>query len=140
MSSDWKKIILSDLIEIHHGFAYKGKYFSDEPTNDILVKPGNFRIGGGFKKGKLKFYDGPIKEDYTLQEGDLIVTITDLSKKADTLGYSALVPLDENTYHHNQRIGFVQIKESDKIDKHFLYFLFRSPKYRHHVVSQATGS
>ncbi len=66
--------------------------------------------------------------------------MTDLSKQADTLGYSALVPnISGATLLHNQRIGLIEF-HSDKIDKIYLYFLLRSPSYRHHVVSSATGS
>lgn len=140
MTSDWPVIRLSDLISIKHGFAFKGAFFSDAPTDAILVTPGNFAIGGGFKTDKLKFYNGSISEDYELKPDDLVVTMTDLSKQADTLGYSALIPNHPSQrYLHNQRIGLVEIK-SHKLDKLYLYFLLRSQEYRHHVVSSATGS
>lgn len=104
------------------------------------MTPGNFAIGGGFKADKLKFYNGPIPAEYKLEADDLIVTMTDLSKQADTLGYSALVPEHSGRlYLHNQRIGLVEIK-SQELDKLYLYFLMRSHEYRHHVVSSATGS
>lgn len=134
------KVRLSDLISIKHGFAFKGEFFKDYPTSYILTTPGNFAIGGGFKNDKYKYYDGSIPIDYVLKENDLIVTMTDLSKQADTLGYSALVPnISGATLLHNQRIGLIEF-HSDKIDKIYLYFLLRSPSYRHHVVSSATGS
>lgn len=69
----WRDLQLSDLINIKHGFAFKGEYFSSSPTTDILLTPGNFYAGGGFKSDKLKFYDGPITEEYILQEADLIL-------------------------------------------------------------------
>ena len=45
---DWKPCHLSDIINIKHGWAFKGEFFSEEPTDDILLTPGNFLIGGGF--------------------------------------------------------------------------------------------
>ena len=140
MSSNWPLVQLSELISIKHGFAFKGEFFSDTSTDTVLVTPGNFAIGGGFKAEKLKFYNGPIPVEYKLEADDLIVTMTDLSKQADTLGYSALVPEHSGRlYLHNQRIGLVDIK-SQELDKLYLYFLMRSREYRHHVVSSATGS
>jgi type I restriction enzyme, S subunit len=140
MNSDWPLHSLSDFINVKHGFAFKGEFFKGERTSDLLVTPGNFAIGGGFKSDKFKYYEGPIPEDYVLSEGDLIVTMTDLSKQADTLGYSALVPsITGNTLLHNQRVGLVEFK-NDELDKAYLYFLLRSKEYRHHVVSTATGS
>ncbi|EGS7958243.1 restriction endonuclease subunit S [Vibrio cholerae] len=140
MSSNWPLHSLSDFINVKHGFAFKGEFFKDERTADLLVTPGNFAIGGGFKSDKFKFYEGPVPEDYVLSEGDLIVTMTDLSKQADTLGYSALVPkVADCRLLHNQRVGLVEFK-NDELDKTYLYFLLRSKEYRHHVVSTATGS
>jgi type I restriction enzyme S subunit len=138
--ADWREHKLGELIAIKHGFAFKGEYFSDEPgAGPILVTPGNFAMGGGFKAAKPKFYTGEIPEGYMLRKGDLVVTMTDLSKSADTLGYGALVPGDA-TYLHNQRIGLVQILKPELLDKSFLHYALRVSEYRHHVVSGATGS
>lgn len=116
------KVVLSEHISIKHGFAFKGEFFKNYPTGNLLVTPGNFAVGGGFKDEKYKFYDGPVPNDYILKENDLIVTMTDLSKQADTLGYSALVPkYQNNQLLHNQRIGLVEFKSED-LDKTFLYF------------------
>ena len=53
---EWQQVRLSELIDIKHGFAFKGEFFHDEPPGDFLLTPGNFAIGGGFQWGKQKFY------------------------------------------------------------------------------------
>ncbi len=136
----WKEFKLDDLIKIKHGYAFKGEYFSDETTTDILVTPGNFLIGGGFKHDKLKYYKGPILKDYILKKNNVIVTMTDLSKQADTLGFSARVPKINNcTLLHNQRIGLLQLKDID-FDLDFIYWLMRTEEYQRFVAGSATGS
>jgi type I restriction enzyme S subunit len=131
---------LSDFIKIKHGFAFKGEYFSVRPTKDVLVTPGNFAIGGGFKADKYKYYAGAVPEDYILKTGDLVVTMTDLSVDADTLGYSALIPNDSGVqFLHNQRVGLVQqIKEG--VDLGFLNYLMRTREYQSYIVGGASGS
>ncbi len=109
--SEWINVRLGDLIDIKHGFAFRGEFFSGEAPGDLLTTPGNFAIGGGFQWGKPKFYGGPVPEEYVLRPGDLIVTMTDLSKEADTLGYAAVVPNQDVRLLHNQRIGKVCISE-----------------------------
>jgi len=131
------KCKLGDVAEIKHGYAFKGDFFCDEPTRYLLLTPGNFAIGGGFQE-KPKYYNGSIPESYILAKNDLIVTMTDLSKQGDTLGYSALVPKN-NRYLHNQRIGLVTIKRHDVL-KDFLYWLMRTWDYQRFIVSHATGS
>nr|WP_279184544.1 restriction endonuclease subunit S [Acetobacter syzygii] len=129
---------LSDLIEIKHGFAFKGEFFSDIPTTYIIATPGNFAIGGGFQWGKMKYYNGALPDGYCLSEGDIIVTMTDLSKEADTLGYAASVPASTDTLLHNQRIGKIIPKKD--VNLRFIYWLMRSPAYRDEILASYTGS
>ncbi|MGA2158058.1 MAG: restriction endonuclease subunit S [Dehalococcoidia bacterium] len=142
MEDRWDKTTLADVINIKHGFAFQGEFFYDEPRGDILLTPGNFAIGGGFKGDKLKYYDGPTPSEFVLQEGDLLVTMTDLSKSADTLGYPAFVPsrADSRRYLHNQRLGKVIIKDPNCIDIHYLYYIMCTQEYRHEVLASATGT
>jgi type I restriction enzyme S subunit len=141
VAEDWEKVTLGDLIDIKHGFAFQGQFFRDDPPGDILLTPGNFAIGGGFKSDKFKYYVGPVPDDFILEEGTLLVTMTDLSKDADTLGYPAIVPKTSiGRYLHNQRLGKVQIHNDASLRKDFLYYLLRTREYRHEVLSSATGT
>jgi type I restriction enzyme, S subunit len=136
---DWTPTTLGDLITVKHGFAFKGEYFRETPPGDILLTPGNFAIGGGFQFGKLKYYSGPSAPGYILRAGDLLVTMTDLSKAGDTLGYPALVPCDGRVYLHNQRLGKIDCI-SDVASRDFIYWLMRTPKYRAEILASCTGS
>jgi type I restriction enzyme, S subunit len=139
VTENWADVQLGDLVEIKHGYAFKGEFFCDETTSNLLLTPGNFAIGGGFQWGKPKFYNGPIPDEYVLSDGDLVVTMTDLSKAADTLGYSAVIPKSEKTLLHNQRIGKV-ISKTPSVDDGFLHYLLRTNNYRNEVLASATGS
>ena len=131
--------ILGDYISIKHGFAFKGEFIAPEDNGVVLVTPGNFMIGGGFKEDKCKFFHAEYPDEYILKPNDLIVTMTDLSKQGDTLGYSAKVPKSKRVYLHNQRIGLVNVFNPDA-DKEYLYWFMRSKKYQKTVVSTASGS
>ncbi|WP_201533934.1 restriction endonuclease subunit S [Psychrobacter ciconiae] len=139
MRKGWKHVTLGDLIHIKHGYGFKGEFFVDEPSEYVLVTPGNFAIGGGFKNNKLKYYDGELKEDFILKGGDVIVTMTDLSKQADTLGFSAKVPNDNNIYLHNQRIGLISILSEDVV-LDFIYWLLRTEAYQKYIAASSTGA
>lgn len=138
---EWKKTKLSDHIDIKHGYAFKGQYFTEEENQNILLTPGNFKIGGGFNDSKFKYYTGELFEEYILKPGDLIITMTDLSKTGDTLGYPALIPrLKHKIFLHNQRLGKVIFKDQSEINKNFLYWLLRTKRYRYEVLASATGT
>ena len=132
---------LGDFIKIKHGYGYEGKYFKSDPPGDVLLTPGNFQIGGGFKAEKYKWYQGPAPEEFFLKENDLLVTMTDLSKDGDTLGYPALVPKISNIrFLHNQRLGKVEIKEDAPVIRDYLYYLLCTREYRNEILASATGS
>jgi len=136
----WKKVKLGEYIKVKHGYAFKGKYITNEETDTILVTPGNFKIGGGFKSSKFKYYNSEYPEEYVLTEGDIVVTMTDLSKESDTLGYSAKIPSIKNKILlHNQRIGLVEFKNNE-VSKEFIYWLMRTPEYHWYCVSSASGT
>jgi type I restriction enzyme S subunit len=141
MAGEWLETSLAAVMDVKHGFAFPGENIRDEPPGGILLTPGNFAIGGGFKGDKYKYFDGVVPADYVLSEGDLVVTMTDLSKQADTLGYPALVPKASGLrFLHNQRLGKVLIKNRAVLYKGFLYYLLRTADYRHEVLASATGT
>ena len=139
---EWREVTLGNLIDIKHGFAFKGSSIHDDPQGDILLTPGNFAIGGGFKRDKFKYYDGPIPEEFVLGEGDLVVSMTDLSKQSDTLGYPALVPSrpDVRRYLHNQRLGKISLKRTGEAFARYLYYILCSTEYRSEILASATGT
>lgn len=140
------KYKLSELIDIKHGYAFKGEFFieqKDGETNNILLTPGNISIGGGFNKKRLRYYSdlGPIPNGYILKYDDIIVNMTDLSKAGDTLGFPAKVPKSSTQiFLHNQRLGKVVNLKPNILDTNYLYYLFQTSEYRHHVLSTASGT
>lgn len=134
----WRDCKLGDLLEIKHGFAFLGEHFATAGTH-IVLTPGSFFDEGGFKhKGdKEKWYNGPIPADYVLNEGDLIVAMTEQAE--GLLGSSAIVPRN-GLYLHNQRLGLVQIRDPKQADKHFVYYLFNSKPVRQQIRGSASGT
>ena len=142
MAVDWREACLGDLVEIQHGFAFSGGFISDEPPGDILLTPGNFAIGGGFQASKVKYYTGPVPDDFVLNYGDLLVTMTDLSKNMDTLGLPAVIPHSGfgRRLLHNQRLGKVVIRPDAPLEARYLFYLLCSREYRDEVLASATGT
>lgn len=136
---DRNAVRLSDLISVKHGFAFPGHGFNEDPSLPTLVTPGNFAIGGGFRKSRLKTFAGEVPQQYVLAPADLIVTMTDLSREGATLGLPALVPADR-VYLHNQRVGLVEVEDPSRIDRNFLHYYLRTEGYRAHILGTATGS
>ena len=138
--SEWQQIALGELFKVKHGFAFKGEHFTDEKQGTVLVTPGNFAVGGGFQDGKRKYYKGPVLEEYVLKPGQVVVSMTDLSRESDTLGYAASIPDDSVTWLHNQRVGLLEFKPSVPTVPRFIEYLLRTREYRSWVIGSATGT
>lgn len=131
---------LGDIIDIKHGYAFDGEHIVSDDNGIVLVTPGNFKIGGGFKEEKCKFFTGEIPEDYILNNGDYIVTMTDLSKDIDTLGYSAKIPDNpKRMYLHNQRIGLLNFKDND-VCKDYIYYVMQTNDYQRSIANTSSGA
>lgn len=133
----WRAVTLRELLKVEHGFAFKGKYFS-ESGHYILLTPGNFHEKGGFKlrPGKDRFYMGRFPPRYILSKGSMIVAMTEQAE--GLLGSPALVP-EPDRYLHNQRLGRVQAAP-ELADTHFLYHLFNTNVVRQQIRNSSSGA
>ena len=138
--SEWREVVLGDVLRIKHGYAFKGEYFVSAGT-DVLLTPKNFRAEGGLDvlPQRCRYYDGPIDESFVLTPGDVVVAMTDLKQDAPILGAAGTVPAI-GRYLHNQRIGKVVVREPGRLDPTFAPWLLNSPSVRGRIRQTATGS
>ena len=136
----WYRAKLGDFFRIKHGFAFKGKFFSDTGPY-ILLTPGNFEPNGGIKlKGdKEKYYTGNFPSEFLLEKGDLLVVMTDLTQNAPILGSPTFIP-ESGKFLHNQRLGKIIDLDTRRLDDLFLYHLLNFPNVRSQIKASATGA
>ena len=134
----WEVHKLGDFFQIKYGFAFDGNFFKSA-GEFILMTPGHFDEEGGFREqgDKTKYYTGPLPEGYLLENGDLIVAMTE--QKSGLLGSAAFVP-ESNRYLHNQRLGLIVGLDSTRLHRRFLYYVFNTPHLRLEVAKTSTGS
>ena len=134
----WPVARFSELFRVKHGYAFKSQYFdSDGPF--VLLTPGNFYEEGGYRDQgeKQKYYTGDVPDGFILDEGDLIVAMTE--QAPGLLGSSAWVSAS-NKFLHNQRLGRIVELNEHHLDKRFLYYLFNTSEVRHQISASATGT
>lgn len=131
---------IGEIAEIHHGYAFPSSGFVDVETPYYLLTPGNFLPNGGFQEGKPRFFDGPIRSDFVLEPGEILISMTDLSRNIDTLGSPMIVPENDRwKYLHNQRLGKLVVN-SESVDPTWLYHRLRMADYRHYIAATSTGT
>ena len=139
----WEYVSLSDLIEVRHGYAFDGKYFTDQPTDDpLLLTPGNFSATGDlrFPPEKKRRFRGEVPNGYWLASGDLVVLMTDLTPTAALLGMPGMVSDDHGRLLQNQRIGLVKNLAPTRVSDRFLFYSFLGDQLRRLIRALSAGS
>lgn len=134
----WEVLRLGDAMTVKHGFAFPGRGFTEDPSRPQVLSPGNFALDGSYQPGKPRAFDGAYPSEFLLSGGAVVVTMTDLSKNADTLGFATALPPGE--YLHNQRIGLVKITAPKRLDERYFAYLSRTAEYRSYIIGTASGS
>jgi type I restriction enzyme S subunit len=139
---EWKSVEFNSLATIKHGFAFSGEYFSTEPSEYTLLTPGNFHRDGHLYFGSnTKYFTGEIPQEFVLENGDVLVVMTDLTKEMTILGNSVVLNTKRKVLH-NQRIGKVQMlqKDNSRISRDYLNVILNSFYVKKHVKGTATGT
>ena len=133
----WVEKPFSELCDIKHGYAFEGEFFSNEGEY-VLLTPGNFYERGGYRdRGeKQKYYTGEIPPGYVLNEGDLLVAMTE--QAAGLLGSPILVP-ESDKFLHNQRLGLVTKKPGAAWTNEFFFHVFNTQPVRKAIHASASG-
>src|SRR5258708_2301277 len=121
----WTSQSLGAVVDITHGFAFDGSRFNTAGKGYRLLTPANFREEGGFRDlgVRQKHYDGPAPDGYLLDQGALLLVMTE--QAPGLLGSPAMIPVG-GTYLHNQRLGRVTVTRPTQASKGFLYHVFNT--------------
>ena len=127
---------MGELIEVTRGMSLSGQYYA-ENGELIRLTLGNFNMnGGGFKQNTSKtdlYFTGPVKQEYILNEGDIITPLTEQS--IGLLGTTARIP-ESGKYIQSQDVAFIKCK-TDLIDPNFCYYLVSSQLVRQQLSASA---
>ena len=86
----WEKKRLKDIFTYVRGRSYTSKELSDSGT--ILVNLKNIQAFGGYKRDAEKRYSGDYKQEQSLEVGDLVMGVTDMTQERRLVGHVALIP------------------------------------------------
>lgn len=131
---------LSEVLSIAHGFPFKSEYFTSNRDDPTLLTPGNFSVEKTLYFGeRTKHYSGPVPDGYVLEDGSLVVVMTDLTQDMAILG-NAVEISGNGVVLHNQRIGRVSFLRPDLITKGYARLLLNSDLVQSRIKATASGS
>ena len=86
----WEKKRLEDVFSYIRGKSYSSKELSEEGT--IMVNLKNIQAFGGYKRNAEKRFIGDYKQEQSLETGDLVMGVTDMTQERRLVGHVALIP------------------------------------------------
>lgn len=139
--SEWKALTLGHLSTQRKGINYKSEDYGDEHSGHPFITIKCFVKGGGYEPTGIKFYDGfSVKADH-LSPGDLLFSVTDLTRAGDIVGSPLRVPEFGSTKPALASMDCMRIEPiANRCNKRFLYHRLMFSDVRRQMVAYAAGS
>lgn len=138
-NAKWKSASLGKTCKFLKGYTYKSSEYSEVPTEYGFLTLKSILRGGGYSSPGIKFLTAPADDKFSVQEGDLIFAITDLTRNAEVVGAPILVP---NLPHTKVFISMdlIKLEPSENVNKIYLFYLLKLPENRNFMRARASGS
>jgi type I restriction enzyme S subunit len=128
---------LGDHFTLQRGTTYKSRLLGQ--PGPVLLGLATIARNGGFRDDSLRTYGGESPEKLLVREGELYVSLKDVTQAGDLLGSVARLPqghapgrLTQDTVKLEPTNGHAPLA--------YLYWLMRTPQYRSYCRSHATGT
>jgi len=139
--SEWKDRTLGDLSTQRKGINYKSEDYGDEHSGHPFITIKCFVKGGGYEPTGIKFYDGFSTKADHLSPGDLLFSVTDLTRAGDIVGSPLRVPDFGSTKPALASMDCMRIEPiANRCNKRFLYHRLMLSDVRRQMIAYAAGS
>ena len=139
--SEWKKVKLGDVCDLRNGVAIKSEDYVNI-SNTLNCRMSNIRPDGTFNiLYNAKYLPDNFSEkykNYLLNDGDLVIAMTDMASDPKILGVPTVVKTDGFSIIQNQRVGKLELLTKD-IDENYLKLVLQSKKSREYFKKFSIG-
>lgn len=134
----WKIRKFEKHLSFNRGISYTSK--STQYRKGIpMINLKSFNLDGSYRIDGLKYYNERINNNKLVDQGDLLIAITDVTRNAEIIGKAILAP----TLQEKDMVASCDIANviSDgTFNKYYLRFLFNSEHYHNYIKHFASGT
>ena len=139
--SEWKPVNLGYLSTQRKGINYKSEDYGDAHSGHPFITIKCFVKGGGYEPTGIKFYDGFSSKADHLTPGDILFSVTDLTRAGDIVGSPLRVPDFGSAKPALASMDCMRIDPIvDRCNKEFLYHRLMLSDVRRQMVAYSAGS
>lgn len=141
-NSKFELVRLGEVCDLFNGYAFKKTDYV-EKSNTLLIRMGNIRPNGEFDaEHKIQYLPDNFNnkyKDYLLNDGDVIIAMTDMGNAINILGVPTIVKNKNNrNFLLNQRVGKL-FNFSEKIIVQYLKYALSSNEVKKQFKLQGYG-
>lgn len=138
---DSKEIKLGEICDLQNGCAFSSKDYVEE--SDVLnCRMSNIRPNGLFDSEYAKKYlpneYAEKYKDWKLEDGDVIIAMTDMADNPKILGVPTTVKTDGKIFLLNQRVGKLIFKDPE-IEKDFIKYNLLASRHKNYYKRLSGG-
>ncbi len=139
--SEWKSVTLGYLATQRKGINYKSEDYGNAHSGHPFLTIKCFVKGGGYEPTGIKFYDGFSTKADHLSAGDILFSVTDLTRAGDIVGSPLRVP---DFGSEKPALASMDCMRTEPVtgrcDKDFLYHRLMLADVRRQMVAYSAGS
>lgn len=129
--------ILSEQTELVRGISYSKSELVSKEEGLPFVNLKCFALNGTFRQDGLKYFNGKYKEKHIIQPNDILVAVTDLTQDRVIIGLPILWNEKEIAL---PSLDVCIVRNDNSALKHFLYYEFKTFRYKSRIIEFANGS
>jgi restriction endonuclease S subunit len=132
----WRMSPLGEQVTLQRGTTYKGSLKG--LPGPVLLGLASIERNGGFRSDKLSTYGGESPSNVLLGQGEIYVSLKDVTQSADLLGAVARVPLGIRGRLTQDTVSLTF--KSNALSRNIVYRTLLRDEYREYCRSHATGT
>lgn len=139
--NEWCDFQLGEVATFRKGINYTSSDYGDQDSGRPFITIKCFIKGGGYESTGLKYIRGDFKEQDQLSPGDILFSVTDLTRAGDIVGSPLQVPFFGDDTYSVASMDCMRIEPDNSIcSKDFLYHRMMLPDVRRQMVAYSAGS
>jgi len=133
----WTTEVLSEATKLIRGISYRKPELVLKDEGIAFVNLKCFSINGTFRQDGIKYYNGKYKLEQILCSNDILVAVTDLTQDREIIGMPIL--WNGSTTALPSLDTCIIRSETSEL-KNFLYYEFKTKRYKSRIIEHANGS
>jgi type I restriction enzyme S subunit len=134
---EWTTEVLSEATKLIRGISYRKPELVLKDEGIAFVNLKCFSINGTFRQDGIKYYNGKYKSEQILCSNDILVAVTDLTQDREIIGMPIL--WNGSTTALPSLDTCIIRSETSEL-KNFLYYEFKTKRYKTRIIEHANGS